>query len=28
MLAARTCHVYLPTTLADASFELYAVLTS
>ncbi|OXC79047.1 type VI secretion system baseplate subunit TssK [Caballeronia sordidicola] len=28
MLAARACHVYLPTTLPDASFELYAVLTS
>ncbi len=28
MVAARACQVYLPTTVPNASFELYAVLTS
>jgi type VI secretion system protein ImpJ len=28
MLAAHACQIYLPTTVADASLELYAVLTS
>ncbi|NML32730.1 type VI secretion system baseplate subunit TssK [Paraburkholderia antibiotica] len=28
MLAARTCQIYLPANVSDASLELYAVLTS
>jgi len=28
MLAARACQIYLPSSLPDASLELFAVLTS
>jgi type VI secretion system protein ImpJ len=28
MVAARACQIYLPTSVADPSLELYAVLRS